>query len=177
MSLPRFLKAIFLLSSLSPESAAVKLTFLSMFGLSDENGEIDASVPGLARVVGISVKECQEALLRLSANDVYNSYSRDKSGQYIRTTERGWKIVDFDYYRAMFDVPRAGWSKVAYAQVRQRDGGSCRYCGSKENLSIDHIVPRCQGGGDEPENLVVACRSCNSRKGGRTPKQAGMVLQ
>lgn len=68
------------------------------------------------------------------------------------------------------------WSKANYKFVKERDGDRCRYCGSGADLTIDHIIPRCQGGGDEAENLAVACRSCNCRKRGRTPEQAGMVL-
>jgi hypothetical protein len=74
-------------------------------------------------------------------------------------------------------APDSGtWSRSSYATVYERDGRACRYCGSTQDLTIDHVVPRCQGGGDEADNLVVACRSCNSRKGGRTPDEAGMTL-
>jgi hypothetical protein len=73
--------------------------------------------------------------------------------------------------------PRQYWSKRFYLAVYARDGRQCRYCGSTTaTLTIDHIVPRIQGGADGLDNLVVACRACNSRKGGRTPSQAGMVL-
>lgn len=71
---------------------------------------------------------------------------------------------------------RRSWSQHAYEEVWGRDDSTCRYCGAAGE-SVDHVVPRCQGGGDDAGNLVVACRSCNSRKGGRTPEQAGMVLQ
>jgi hypothetical protein len=37
--------------------------------------------------------------------------------------------------------------------------------------TIDHIVPRCQGGGDDLDNLATCCSTCNSSKGGRTPEQ------
>lgn len=74
-------------------------------------------------------------------------------------------------------APVASHSRRNFSAVHERDGAACRYCGSERNLSIDHVVPRIQGGSNELENLVVACRSCNSRKGGRTPEQAGMVLQ
>jgi hypothetical protein len=60
--------------------------------------------------------------------------------------------------------------------IYERDGFACRYCGSTKRLSLDHIIPRAQGGGDNPSNLVTACRSCNSRKHARTPEQAGMPL-
>lgn len=71
------------------------------------------------------------------------------------------------------------WSTAAYDSVYERDGEACRYCGEEdaELLTIDHVVPRIQGGSDDASNLVVCCKSCNSRKGGRTPEEAGMVLQ
>lgn len=53
----------------------------------------------------------------------------------------------------------------------------CAYCGTRpERMTIDHVIPLCQGGNNEPRNLVPACVSCNPRKGGRTPEQAGMRL-
>ena len=80
--------------------------------------------------------------------------------------------------RARVEEDRAAnrWSRAAYPIVSRRDGLACRYCGADNDLTIDHLVPRSLGGGDEPENLAVACRSCNARKGARTPEQAGMVL-
>ncbi len=43
---------------------------------------------------------------------------------------------------------------------------ACCYCGSTEKLSLDHLVPRHLEGGDGADNLVWACRKCNSSKGG-----------
>ncbi len=60
-----------------------------------------------------------------------------------------------------------------------RDHNQCQYCGKKfpmSELSLDHIVPRSQGGLANWENIVCACVKCNVRKGGRTPKQAHMTL-
>ncbi len=72
---------------------------------------------------------------------------------------------------------RDNWSQDHYQAAYERDGRRCRYCGAKDRpLTIDHLVPRSQGGSDFIENLVVCCRNCNSRKGPRTPEQAGMVL-
>ncbi|MEG0392751.1 MAG: HNH endonuclease [Anaerovoracaceae bacterium] len=41
---------------------------------------------------------------------------------------------------------------------------SCCYCGSIENLTLDHLIPRFHGGNDSGENIVYACKSCNSSK-------------
>ncbi|KFN51080.1 hypothetical protein P873_04050 [Arenimonas composti TR7-09 = DSM 18010] len=60
-----------------------------------------------------------------------------------------------------------------------RDGNLCMYCGHefrRQALTRDHVVPVSRGGRDIWENVVAACCACNSRKGGRTPQQAGMPL-
>jgi 5-methylcytosine-specific restriction endonuclease McrA len=56
--------------------------------------------------------------------------------------------------------------------VLERDGSRCRYCGKripKGLVTIDHVMPVSQGGGDDTDNLVVACRSCNYSKGSNPP--------
>ena len=60
-----------------------------------------------------------------------------------------------------------------------RDGNRCQYCGKKfatDALSLDHVVPRVRGGKGTWDNIVCACLRCNVRKGGRTPREAGMKL-
>ena len=62
----------------------------------------------------------------------------------------------------------------------ERDGLTCQYCGepvARTNLTVDHVVPRSQGGRNTWENLVLACPPCNLRKGDRTPEQASMPLR
>jgi 5-methylcytosine-specific restriction endonuclease McrA len=60
-----------------------------------------------------------------------------------------------------------------------RDQHQCQYCGRRpalRELNVDHVIPRSRGGQDSWENLVVSCRTCNLRKGRRTPVEAGMTL-
>lgn len=60
-----------------------------------------------------------------------------------------------------------------------RDNAACQYCGtrvSKKEATLDHVVPVCQGGKTTWENIVIACLSCNHKKGGRSPEQARMPL-
>ncbi len=61
-------------------------------------------------------------------------------------------------------------------EVLRRDRHQCQYCGSHKNLTLDHVIPRSKGGSHTWDNVVIACNSCNSRKGDRTPQQAGMPL-
>ena len=55
-----------------------------------------------------------------------------------------------------------------------RDGFECAYCGSAEDLTFDHVVPRSKGGRTSWDNIVAACSPCNLRKGGRLPRDVGM---
>lgn len=63
--------------------------------------------------------------------------------------------------------------------VFKRDRFTCQYCGCQpgsEELTIDHVLPRSQGGETSWENCVLACVDCNSRKAAMTPAQAKMHL-
>lgn len=51
--------------------------------------------------------------------------------------------------------------------VFERDGFRCRECGSADDLTIDHVIPKSRGGTHAEDNLQTLCRSCNSRKGAR----------
>jgi 5-methylcytosine-specific restriction endonuclease McrA len=69
--------------------------------------------------------------------------------------------------------------KLNRRNIYARDSNRCQYCGRSfptKELTLDHIKPRVQGGGNSWLNLVCACVKCNARKGGRTPEQAGMRL-
>ncbi|HSQ11678.1 MAG TPA: HNH endonuclease [Candidatus Deferrimicrobium sp.] len=78
------------------------------------------------------------------------------------------------------------YDRVPKRQVRfsrfniyARDKLTCQYCHRRlprQELNLDHVIPRSQGGVSIWENVVCSCHECNRRKGGRTPQQAGMLL-
>lgn len=75
-----------------------------------------------------------------------------------------------------FIRPRVSFSR---RNLLQRDKHQCQYCGktpTRQDLTIDHVMPRSRGGKDTWENLVAACVRCNVRKGNRTPEEANMPL-
>lgn len=91
---------------------------------------------------------------------------------------------------AAFRVPRiilfTKYDKLPSQKIRynrrtiyRRDGHTCQYCGKHKpgnELSLDHVIPKCQGGRTNWDNIVVACTVCNAKKAGRTPSEANMKL-
>lgn len=55
-----------------------------------------------------------------------------------------------------------------------RDRFTCQYCGAREDLTFDHVIPRSKGGMTTWENVVAACSPCNLRKADRLPDAANM---
>lgn len=75
-------------------------------------------------------------------------------------------------------LPKRG-VKFNRRNIFARDHNRCQYCGDRFNtsdLSLDHVIPRSQGGKTTWENIVCSCLKCNVKKGGRTPAQANMRL-
>ena len=67
--------------------------------------------------------------------------------------------------------------KITRRAVFARDDWTCQYCGSRSNLTVDHVIPRSKGGVSSWENIVASCAPCNRRKGDSLPRQVGMRLR
>jgi 5-methylcytosine-specific restriction endonuclease McrA len=78
--------------------------------------------------------------------------------------------------RSFVRVPFQRRAAISRRGVFVRDGGECQYCGSRAE-SIDHVVPRSRGGQHVWENVVAACRRCNTSKRDRYLHETGMHLQ
>jgi 5-methylcytosine-specific restriction endonuclease McrA len=82
-------------------------------------------------------------------------------------------VVRLNYY---VKVPYRARASLSRKAVFVRDNYRCQYCGDKAE-NVDHVVPRSRGGGHTWDNVVAACRRCNSRKENRTLSDAGMRLK
>lgn len=83
---------------------------------------------------------------------------------------------------SLVEYERIPAGHVAFSRrtLFKRDHYTCQYCGvqpARDELTIDHIVPRSQGGVSSWENCVLACMACNKQKADRTPAQARMHLR
>ncbi len=124
-------------------------------------------------------------------------------GQYVSYDFNDWVEVSqakqrfepeqYDWVRTVrfqIAVPKIirllGYDRLPAVEVKlnrrnlfARDHNRCQYCGRRyptSELSLDHVIPRSQGGTSSWQNIVCACVRCNVRKGGRTPHEARMRL-
>jgi len=67
--------------------------------------------------------------------------------------------------------------RVNRNRIFRRDNHECVYCGSKRDLTIDHVLPRSRGGRNTWTNLTTCCQKCNLKKGDKTPEEARMQLR
>ncbi len=140
----------------------------------------------------LSLLFCDHAEVIHVDDGAYLNYDFE-SWQAISAMQQGFRADHQDWVstvRAEIAVPRIirlyGYDRLPAQHVKlnrrnlfARDAHECQYCGSlftTSELTLDHVKPRSQGGGDSWENLVCACVRCNTRKGGRTPEQASMKL-
>jgi 5-methylcytosine-specific restriction endonuclease McrA len=101
----------------------------------------------------------------------------DGSG-YLHTASRAFPIPSVIRLPYMVKRPFHVERKLTRAEIFNRDGHICQYCGrATRQLTLDHVVPRYRGGQHTWENVVSACGACNRKKAGRTPEEAGMKLR
>lgn len=137
---------------------------------------------------------CKELAEVVSLEDgQYNTYNFSSWREVSEYRAKNFRQEDDDWVRtatSVIQVPRVirllEYEKMPKQTVKfnrrnifARDNNQCQFCGrrfSTAELSLDHVIPRSQGGQTTWENIVCACLHCNVRKGGRTPKQAHMTL-
>jgi 5-methylcytosine-specific restriction endonuclease McrA len=96
----------------------------------------------------------------------------------INTVKHKIAIPDIIVLREYASIPKRD-IKYSRENVFHRDANICQYCGKRfkrNELTIDHVVPKSIGGGNTWDNIVAACVPCNAYKADRTPEQAGMKL-
>jgi len=82
-------------------------------------------------------------------------------------------VVRLRYY---VSVPYRAHAALTRRGVFARDDWTCMYCGAPAE-NVDHVMPRSRGGAHAWDNVVAACRRCNSRKENRTVAEAGLKLR
>lgn len=97
-------------------------------------------------------------------------------GQFLRTVTRHFPKPAVIRISKYISIPYKG-VELSRQNVFKRDSYECQYCGTKTELTLDHVLPRSRKGRSSWTNLVTACKSCNARKGDSLPEEAGFTLK
>jgi len=104
---------------------------------------------------------------------------KEYEGKYLTSGRNAFRMPAVIRLNNDFRRPRKR-IKFNRRNIIARDRYRCQYCGKKftaSELTLDHVIPRAQGGTTCWENIVACCSSCNDRKRDRTPSEANMKLK
>lgn len=122
----------------------------------------------------IKIINWEDAILSI----VSNRFSvLDYSDKYVHSAKDKWYLPEIIVSPRPLRISKR--VKFDYEAINPRDNYVCAYCGERHPnryMTVDHIHPQTKGGIDSWKNCISACKSCNNRKAGRTPEEAGMKL-
>ena len=110
--------------------------------------------------------------------ETWKDLSRYAEGNFIHTPHFKLLVPEVIILRRYGKYPKH-YVKFNRRNIYQRDNFSCQYCGKRlprEELTIDHIIPRSHGGRSNWTNVVLACSKCNTLKGDLTLEECAMDL-
>ncbi len=112
----------------------------------------------------------------------WNDWSKlvpDRDEPFVQAVRQRFRVPEVVTLTEFDRLPSAAVT-FSRRNVFKRDRFTCQYCGKQpggDELTIDHVVPRAQGGESSWTNCVLACLECNKRKADRTPEQAKVRLR
>jgi len=93
-------------STVWQEDKDTKIAWVTLLALANRNGEVWASVPGLARFAGLTISETEQALAKFLAPDPYSRTS-EREGRRVELIEGGWRLLNYEKYRCTPDDEQA----------------------------------------------------------------------
>ena len=127
------------------------------------NGDGNEILGAVSIKKAITMLHRNVAIIRTDYPDqLFGPYPKPKTIKLIRYIFPRWR-----YEKRIIHYSRKG--------VLERDGYICAYCHEYAN-TIDHVIPKCNGGASDWLNTVACCKRCNTIKAGRTPQEARMTL-
>ena len=113
-------------STIWTEDDKTRIVWITMLALSNQHGEVMASIPGLARVAGVSVDDCEAAIVKFLSPDKY-SRTADHEGRRALPINGGWELLNHAKYRAMAsreDTKNANAERQRKFKERQKGNAS-----------------------------------------------------
>jgi hypothetical protein len=130
-------------STIWVESDRTRIVWITMLAMADRNGEIQASIPGLARLAGVPIPDCEEALAKFIAPDRY-SRTPDDEGRRIEKIEGGWALLNHAKYREMAsrdDSKAANTERQRRHREKEKRNGIVTPCNATvtpSNVKVTH---------------------------------------
>lgn len=111
-------------STIWQEDNATRVLWITLLAMSDADGMVEGSIPGLAHLAGITIEECEMSLKKLSAPDKY-SRTPDNEGRRIKSIDGGWMILNRAKYRDK-DSPRTEYMREYMRERRKQPVNTCK---------------------------------------------------
>ena len=130
-------------STIWSESDRTRIVWITMLAICDKNGEVQGSIPGLARIAGVPVEDCRAAIATFLAPDP-DSRTKDDEGRRLEEIDGGWLLLNYGKYREM----ASGEDRLRSAAQRQ-----ARARERKKRNSQSHAESRTSHAPVTPESL------------------------
>lgn len=101
---------------------------------------------------------------------------RSANGYKLHSVAQSYPMPSVIRLNRYVNAPHRGVN-LTRQNVFKRDNFECQYCGTRKDLTLDHVIPSSKGGAHSWTNLVTACKKCNARKGDYSPEEVGMTLK
>jgi hypothetical protein len=121
-------------STIWTEDDKTRIVWITMLALADKNGEVHASIPGLARVAGVALDDCQKAIQTLASPDPY-SRTPDNEGRRICPIDGGWELMNHAKYRLMASKEDSKAASAARVKRHRERNANVTQCNG-------HVTPK-----------------------------------
>jgi hypothetical protein len=113
-------------STIWTEDDKTRIVWITMLAIADQNGEVQASIPGLARLAAVSISDAEIAISKFLGPDPY-SRTPENDGRRIAKIDGGWELLNHAKYRRMASLAEA---KEANSERQRRH--------RERNASVTH---------------------------------------
>jgi hypothetical protein len=153
-------------STIWQEPLETKVVWITMLAMCDRNGDVHASIPGLARRAGVTITQCNAALACLESPDEY-SRTKDHDGRRIAEIDGGWSLLNHGKYRALLSAEeRREYNRRKQAEYRaaRKSGVNDMSMTVNDNEQCPHITEAEAEAENKQQTNIGGCDEMLERK-------------
>lgn len=125
-------------STIWTEPNETRILWITLLAMSDKFGCVNASIPGLSRMAGITLEETEKGLKRFQEPDPY-SRTPEFEGRRIEPIEGGWKLLNHGKYRALMSAEeRREYNRLKQKEYRQKKSANVKQCQSR-SMTVSNV--------------------------------------